>query len=246
MITLDSVIEDLQAELGSSTQHDYSDLLTLMVRGIEDLHYDVNGYMKRKEIEPDTMGVVQLPDDFVKEVKIGVITSSGHLVFLGRNQNIFKPTDNCGNMYTPTSGSSSAYGISNMDSTASQHYRNGEIIGAYYGVGGRSTAGEFRMNREANRIELSSNLSGSIVVLDYIARPSQINGKFHIHEFLREPLMRYAMWKSQRWFVSPQQAHALEKSYVNAKNWARVRFGGMSREELLDIIRRNFSQTPKF
>lgn len=245
MITLDSVIEDLQAELGSSTQHDYSDLLTLMVRGLEDLHYDVNGYMKRVDLTPDTMGVVQLPDDFVKEVKVGVVTASGRLVFLGRNQNIFKAKDNCGNIYSPQ-GNNLAYGLSAADSSITNHYQNGEIIGAYYGVGGRSTAGEFRMNRAENRIELSSNLSSSVVVLDYIARPEQINGKFHVHEFLREPLIRYAMWKSQRWFVGVQAAKQLEISYVNAKNWARMRFGGMSREELLDIIRRNFSQTPKF
>ena len=245
MITLDSVIEDLQAELGSNTQHDYEHLLTLMVRGLEDLHYDVNGYMKRKEIEPDSMGTVQLPDDFVKEVKIGVVTAGGGLVFLGRNQNIFKELDNCGNISSPQQNNL-AYGIGTASSSSVNHYQNGEIIGAYYGVGGRSTAGEFRMNRAENRIELSSNLTSSVVVLDYIARPEQVNGKFHVHEFLREPLMRYAMWKSQRWFVGTQAAHQLEKSYVNAKNWARVRFGGMSQTELLDIIRRNFSQTPKF
>jgi len=244
MVTLDSIIEDLQAELGSSTEHDYYSLLRVMVRGINELHFDVNGHVKRKRLEADTAGNVQLPDDFVKEARVAIVSSSGHLVFLGRNQNIFKPTDNCGTEYQPQP--SSSWGISGIDATATQHFRTGEFIGAYYGTGGRSTAGEFRLNREMNRIELSSNLVGGTIILDYIGRAEQINGQFHVHDFLIEPLMRYAMWKTKRWFVSVGEAKALESDYVTAKQWARIRFGGMSREEILEITRRNMTQTPKY
>lgn len=246
MVTLDSVIEDLQAELGSAVEHDYLSLLRMMIRGLSDLHFDVNGYVKRVTLTADSAGIVNLPDDFVKEARIAVVSSGGHLVFLGRNQNIFKPLDNCGTPTNPQQGTNTTLGISGIDATSTQHYRAGEIIGAYYGIGGRSTAGEFRLNRDMNRIELSSNLTGSEVILDYIARPEQVNGQFLVHEFLVEPLMRYAMWKSQRWFVSRGEAKALEIDYVNAKNWARVRFGGMSREEILDITRRNMGQSVKF
>ena len=46
MIPLDSIIEDLQGELGSETQHDYAHLLRFAVRAVEDLHYDVSGDRK--------------------------------------------------------------------------------------------------------------------------------------------------------------------------------------------------------
>ena len=245
MIPLDSIIEDLQGELGSETQHDYAHLLRFAVRAVEDLHYDVSGYVKRAELEPDSTGMVQLPEDFVKEARVAIIGSSGQLMFLGRNENIFKPLNNCGIPTQPQGGANSNL-VGTMDTSGSQHVKNGEIIGAYYGVGGRQTAGEFRMNREANRIELSSNLSSSVVVLDYLARPSQINGKFMVHEFLQDAVMLYCMWKSKRWFVGTGEARNMQRAYTAAKNFSKVRFGGMGEEEMLEISRRNFSPAPKY
>lgn len=243
MIPLDTIIEDLQGEQGLETQHNYAHLLRFAVRAVEDLWTDVTGSLKRVELEPDSNGIVQLPEDFVKESTISLISSTGHLMFLGRNDKIYKPLDNCGNP-TPTQ-SNLGYSTAASGTNGSQHVKNGEVIGAYYGVGGKQTAGEFSLNRAENRIELSSNLTSSTIVLEYIARPTQINGRFMVHEFLQDAIMCYIMWKSQRQF-DRGSAKQLHRDYKAAKIAAKIKFQGMSEQEMLEVSRLNFSMSPKY
>jgi hypothetical protein len=243
MVTLNSVIEDLQAEFHLDTDHKKSLFLRLAKNGIRDLHYTVNGKVKRVTVEPNTAGVVELPNDCVKVVNVSISNSSGKLVFLGRNKNIYKPVDGNGNEYQPTSIPSAA----TASSTESiQHYKNGEIIGGFYGIGGHSTVGDYHVSLSDNRIELSSNLTNTTLVLDYLGNPQLINGEYLVHEFLVEPLMKYIVWKYKRQFVSYPEQKAMQSDYTNAKAIAKMKLNFESQEGILDASRKNFSQAPKF
>lgn len=244
MIPLKSIVQDYMAEEGRSTPHKFDQFLHFGIRGLEELHYEVDGVVKREVLTPTSAGTVPLPFDFVKEVRIAIADSVGNLIWLGRNGNIYKPLSTCGSETNPSGGG--VEGVSSTYVSASQHIKNGEIIGAYYGVGGRSTAGEFRINQQKNQIELSSNLANSNVILDYIANPEMVNGEFMVHPFLREPLMNYIEMASKRRFVSRGEAAALRRTYVKSKDWAKMKFDGMSYEESLEISRKNFMLAPKY
>lgn len=245
---LSQVVHDYLLAEERDSMHKFPIYLHYAVKAVKDLHADVDGYTKSVKLTP-SKGVANLPADFVKEVRISVLDSSGNLIFLGRNPNIFKDVDDCGDLTTPQQAAGSAgFTGYNWANTSQQHFKNGEIVGAFYGAGGRSTAGEFNMNYRQGRIELGTSVSATTIILEYIAQPTPVNGQFLVHPYMEKPILDYIRWMKIAYKDGYSQGQIQGRfiSYVNAKQWAKMRMQGMSVEDLLDISRRHFSMSPKY
>lgn len=248
-IKLKHIVESVLIEQDRDTKHYYLPYLHLAIDGLTELNWDVAGATKMVTLTPDNQGVIHLPEDFVKEVRISALANDNTLIPLSRNNDIFKTVDNCGdyagNQAPNIVGAANDNGFG-FD-TGNEHFSNGQFIGRYYGVGGRSTAGEFTINREKGEIWLGMYVNARFVILEYIGYlPERVGGNFIVHPFLKEPLMNWIHYASRRRKASPSEVEYLHKRYIDSKNWARQRFWNMDFTEVLDIARKNFTQSPSF
>ena len=244
-IPLKHIVESFLIEEGQDSLHKFLPYLHLASDGLRELMWDVNGSTKIEELTLNN-GVATLPEDFVKEVRIAAVGWDGTLVALGRNNDIFKTTDSCGNYNTseqPLSG-----GI--PMSISADHFSNGQYIGRYYGVGGRRTQGEFKINTLTGEIWFTDYTNTNCtIVLEYIGyMPERVGGQFMVHPFLKEPLMNWMAYASKRRLSSTPAGLTdyLFKRYVDSKNWARQRFWNMDYDQVIEAAQRNFSQAPKY
>jgi hypothetical protein len=242
-IPLKSIVESYLIEEGRDTKEKYLMYLHLAADGLRELEWDVSGTPKVVSIEPDNNGVATLPNDVVKVVRISVLAADGKLLHLAQDDDIFKAIDNCGNVTgaapTPTLESVEGY-----LSTGTDHMSKGQFIGRYYGMGGRSIMGEFRVY--GDKIYFGQDVASNSFILEYMGyMPSKVSGQFMVHPFLKEPIMAWIDYASKRRTAPLQQVDYLQDRYLATKNWARQRFYNMDITELQQVVRKNFSLTPK-
>jgi hypothetical protein len=245
-IPLKHIIDSYLIEEGRDSKHKYLQYLHLANDGLRELQWDVNGSTQTAKLTPDSNNIIKLPQDFVKEVRIAILASDGTLIPLGRNEDIFKGLDNCGNYTNGRNNDTQGALTVNSMNTSSEHFSKGQYIGRDYGIGGRSTAGEYKINTRTGEIWLSTVTGTSSVILEYIGyMPERVNGQFMVHPFLKEPLLNWIDYASKRRTASPQMVDYLFDRYLSSKQWARQRFWNMDYNEVLEAARKNFTQTPK-
>lgn len=252
-ITISKIVDEYLIEEERDTKHNKYIYIQHAINGVEDLWFDVNGYPQYREIEVDqNTNTAPLPSDFIRDIGVAILDSNGNLMNLSRSPHkIFKKLDDCGDVSSTTNQAGSggyelglAYG-----NTSFQHYRNGENIGNWFGIGGKQMAGDFRINKEEGRIELSTRTNQTTVILKYIAMPQQIGGQYIVHPYLKDPIKNYIDWASKRRKHKQYGANfinELHRRYVTSKNWARMRLSSFDLEEAKEIAKINFTQAPKY
>lgn len=244
-IPLKEIVESFLIEQGRDTKHKMLPYLHLAIDGLRELQFDVSGTVITAKLTPDENNIIKLPTDFVKESRVAVVGSDGNLIALFRNDNIFKDLDDCGDYNTTPQTNFSGTNTTSLD-TSSDHFSKGQYIGREYGIGGRSTIGEYKINTDTGEIWLSSYTNVSYIILEYIGHlPKRIGKQFLVHPFLKEPLMNWIDYASQRRVAAPGMVDYLFDRYLASKQWARQRFWNMEFDEVLQTARMNFTQTPK-
>lgn len=250
--SLDEIVRDYMLEEERDSLHKYPFYINYAIKGLRELHFDISGAPKKVQLTVNTStNVVDLPADFIKEIRVGIIVD-GIFISLGENSDIVKKLDDCGNVTTNqnnTTGNSvnstQSFSIAN---TWHQHYRNGEVIGAYYGIGGQQVVGQFYINYDAGRIEFSTITNQADIILEYIADLSTVDGDFRVHPFLEEPIMNYIDWVSKRRKHKQYGAgviNDLQRKYVDSKIWAAIRLGSSTKAQVREISKKNFTLAPK-
>ena len=248
MIKLSSIVEEYMREEERLDSAYYDLYLDYASTGLRDMSYDVSGVVRQDIVAVNTdNNTADLPTDLVKLVGISAFDSSGKLIALSRNNDLFKGLDDCGNAVGTSSGavdSSYSFGFP----SGARHFRDGSITGAFYGLGGTSVFGEYRYNKEYNRIELSTYSSLSNLVIEYISNVRKVNGSFLVHEYLIEPLKNWIelVSKRRKRNISKNEINYLEDVYNRSKYVAKLRFSSISFKEMKDLSRRSFMQSPKF
>ena len=249
MLKLIEIVEDFMAEEERDTTHKKGIYLHHAINAVRDLTYDTNGVVKYKELTIDTStNTANLPDDFIREIGAAAIDYNGELVNLSRSKHsIYKRKDDCGGISTTPNSNDGTFGSAFFFNTQSQHYRNGENIGAFFGLGGKQTTGEYKINRDSWRLELSTLTNETTIVLKYLAEPSQINGQFFVMEYLREPIKNFIDWKDKqrKKYIPRGEKQALHAQYVTSKMHARMRLDSFDFEEAREIAQVNFTMSPK-
>lgn len=242
-VPLKEIVEEYLLEEERDSQEYFYLYLQYAIAGLKILHREADGITKTVQLSLSATDSAPIPNDFVKMIRLFAVDKNGSVTMMSENTGIYKPSDGCGNLYTPANNGPS--GTFTYD-YFSEHFRYGQNIGGYYNIDGRSVAGEYRINRETNRIEFVGILNNYQIILEYIAEPQQINGQFYVHPYLREAIKDYIDYKSKvrKRGISRGEKLALRDQWVDSMIQAKMDLWGDSMEEIINATRKNISQTP--
>jgi hypothetical protein len=258
-----SLAEDDFAANASDNQ-----IRTYALRGVRDMGFDVSKKIRSLKLTINSANnTVELPDDYADWSKIGVVGSDGLVYVLGENKNInysqayadengIKVTDSDDANDSDADGvfdrvddktSNGSVGVqSGFNSTIFRDYYYG-AQNAVYGAGGGRYRGEFRVNLDQNRIEISPMSGVGEVVIEYVADEARSKNP-SIHVYLEEALMAYMYYRiiERRSSVPANEKARARTEYYNELRKGNARMKSFTKEEALKTIRKNFKQSPKF
>lgn len=259
-VTVSEVVNDFLLTLSEddyvSNVQDYH-VHQLALRGIREMGFDVMKRVKSLSIAVSDNNTVSLPDDFVDFLRVGVAGANGAIHVLKENKNINIAqeliTDSFGNTLDHDGDgiadvkNRSTQGTNTGASGTNSTYLYESSTGRQYGAGGGQGAGYFRMNYEQNRIELNSEVGVSDLIIEYIADEARSNNP-SVHLYAEEALRQYIYYKlvQRKSNVPASEKQMARTNYYNELRIAKARMNSFSKEEALNVIRKNFKQSPKY
>jgi hypothetical protein len=258
-----TLADDDYAGSASDTQ-----IRTHALRGIREMGFDMSKKIRSLVLSINSANnTVELPDDFVDWSKVGVVGSDNLVYVLGENKNLNYSQAYSGSSGTKVGGASEANdsdgdGVfdridaktattgsdtsTSFNSTVFRDYYYGNQ-NAIYGAGGGRYRGEFRVNLDQNRIEISPISNVSEVVIEYVADEGRSKNP-SVHVYLEEALMAYMYYKivERKASVPANEKARARQEYYNERRKANARIKSFTKEEALKTIRKNFKQSPKF
>lgn len=238
------------------------------LRGIREMGFDMLKRIRSVKISVNQSNLTaELPDDYVDWTKVGVVGDDGLVYVLGENKNInYSQTyakDSFGNLVDSdndgvydrvdsktgtASGSPATTLIDNpYDSYLFQNYFSSGAPAALYGIGGGQTYGQFRVNLDQNRLELSGNRDIAEIVIEYVADEARSKNP-SVHAYAEEALRAYIYYKivERKSSVPANEKARARSEYYNEYRKANARMKSFKKSEALRTIRKNFKQSPKF
>lgn len=233
----------------------------LALRGIREMGFDVMKRIKSLSLTVSDNNTVELPDDFVDFLRVGIAGTGGALHVLKENKNInisqeyvtdsfSNPIDSDGDGVFDRKNSEktiSTIGNNNLDNYRDRTYLYESTEGRQYGYGGGKGVGYFRMNYEQNRIELNSEVDVTNLVVEYIADEARSQNP-SVHIYAEEALRQYIYFRlvQRKANVPASEKQIARQNYYNELRLAKARMNSFSKEEALNVIRKNFRQSPKY
>lgn len=272
-VPLSQVIKDFIITLdGDDYASNASDsaIRNLALRGVREIGFDISKKIKSlKLLINATNNTVELPDDFVDLLKIGIVDPDGIVRVFGNNKHInqsmsYKDEDDValftsldatdGNndgvldrLEDKTSTQGSVSSSENLNDFIFDNYLHEGSVGRLYGAGGGHLAGEYRLNLEQNRIEVETNNAYTHVVVEYIADEAR-SANPDVHVYAEEALRSYMYYKiiERKSSVPANEKSRARAEYYNERRKANARLSNFTKEEALKTIRKNFHQAPKY
>ena len=119
--------------------------------------------------------------------------------------------------------------------------------GRAYGLGGGVSQGEYRLNLDQNRLEMSTANGLNEIVLEYVSDEARSTNPV-VHVYAEEALRCYIYYKlCERKSTVPANEKARARvEYYNERRKAKARMSNFSKSEALKTIRKNFKLSPKY
>lgn len=220
---------------------------------------------------------VTLPDDFVDLLKVGIVGSDGVLRVLNQSKHLNQsrritqvasvsggdldtdttsksdsesgPLDTDANLILNREDSKNAAipSSSVSDSYVFENYMYEGGNGRVYGLGGGASQGEYRLNLDQNRLEMSTASGLSEVVLEYVSDEARSTNPV-VHVYAEEALRCYIYYKlcERKSTVPANEKSRARSEYYNERRKAKARMSNFSKSEALKTIRKNFKLSPKY
>lgn len=232
----------------------------LALRGIREMGFDVMKRVKSIALDVTSINTVELPDDFVGLLRIGAEGGDGLLYSFKENKNISTAqqyvTDSAGNRIDSNGDgvfdreeSDKVQSINTENDLTAEHRQSlyEGSMGRAYGHGGGQGFAQYRVNYEQNRIELASGIAFDEVVVEYIADEARSENP-SVHIYAEEALRYYIYLKlvQRKANVPAGEKQLARQNYYNELRIAKARMNAFSKEEALNVIRKNFKQSPKY
>jgi hypothetical protein len=245
------------------------------LRGIREIGFDLGKKIKSiKRTINTTNDTIALPDDFVDLLKVGVVGADGVIHVLNQNKHInysrqiqqdegvdtidvknsqdgplnIEANEILDREASKSSTTGSTTNSDDQDFYVFENYLYQGGSGRLYGIGGGHGAGQYRLNLDEDRIELTISGSGSSeVVLEYIADEARSTDP-EVHVYAEEALRSYMYYKivERKSSVPANEKARARTEYYNERRKANSRLSNFTKEEALSTIRRNFMQAPKY
>jgi len=207
------------------------------LRGIRDMGFDMGKVIKSTTIAVSSTNTADLPVDFVNAVKMGVVTDQGSVVVFAKDGNITKEA---------SSGISTVDPDSYHDDFVFRNFIHNGEHGVLYGVGGGYRPGYYKINLSESRIEFNSSMTHDKVALEYIADEA-LAADPSVHVFAEEALRSYIYYKviERKSNVPMGEKQRARSEYYNERRKANSRMQSFSKEDIFQVIRKNFKQSTK-
>ena len=247
--TLDSIVKEYLVMRGMDSPHEYPRALQAAVSTHKDMQYDVSGVPRVYTGTVEAGNKMTLPSDLIRVSRLGFMDSEGKFIEIYVDNNLVvnpNATYDAVNDTEAVQVNDIKVPIGYSQSDATSMFRNGQIIGRQYGNQGGGIY-KYRMDWDRGIAEFSSNVTGQVII-EYLGDPQKIDGKFSVHPFLKDPILKgihYRMMLFKRSY-SPTEKKMAESDYLNAKHHARIRFVSQSVGNLYNAERKTFSQAPKY
>ena len=262
-MTLNELVSEYIVE-SSETENKRFKFLSIGISGIKNLNMDISGVPTIAILPINDNDTVNLPLDFIRYTRIGLIDSQGNVQEMGLNNNMAlnRTADNCGNVIknVPMVNSGSTFDpnypfvnggngvvdwrVSGQNEALGDHVTNGENIGRFYGIGGGNNKyGYYKLDTQMGVIQLQNRSTTNIsdhIFLEYLADAKMTNGEFEIHPFIVETIKAWIYWKSiQRNDKKGLGERDLaERTYWKEYNAANRRFNSKTLSEWMATFRK--------
>jgi hypothetical protein len=270
-VTLREVVDDFIITMDSddyvSNAND-SAIRNIALRGIREFGFDVSSRVRSLKRTISSNNTIELPDDYVDMLKVGVVSEDGIVYVLGQNKNInysqklespdstvdsaAGPLDIAGNVILDREDDKTSTDGSGLKDTDYEYYIFNNYLyqgglGRLYGVGGGHMRGEYRINLDQNRIEIDTESNATELVLEYIADEARSTNPV-IHVYAEEALRCFIYYKlcERKSNVPANEKMRARAEYYNERRKAKSRLSNFTKEEALRTIRKNFKQAPKY
>jgi len=265
LVTVTQIVNDFVLSLsGDDYCSDVTDTIArnYALRGIREIGFDMSKVVRSLKMPVNTsLQTVNLPDDFVDLVKIGVVGGDGLVYVFGENKNI-----NMSQIYETTPGGSYITGddglyeridddsrpepyqsIYGYETYLFRNFLDNDSYGALYGLGVGQYSGEYRMNYDQNRIELNGTQGFDYVVIEYIADEAR-SANPSVHIYAESAVRAYIYYKiiERKSSVPASEKNRARAEYYNERRLANARLKSFNMTEALKVIRKNFKQSPKY
>ena len=234
---IDEVINDFQLMM-DDTSYDKEaqiyQLRLLALQGLRELTFDVEQVVKTSTHVVDTSSVATtLPNDFVRLLRVGFKGSDGNFHALGHNPDL-----------SLDFGITAQVGGSSPDENNPYYHVD---LGKKFGIGGgNNNLGYYRLNKNDNTINFSSDLAGKTIFMEYISDPV-LDTSPRVHRFCEEALRSYIYYRYilRKRGIPANEKQSAKRTFYNEKRLARARMMSFNKEEALQTSRKAFKQSPK-
>jgi hypothetical protein len=239
-ISLEQIVTDFVFSMDSDDfANNASDTVVrnLALRGIREMGFDILKRIKAANLAVSATNTVTLPADYVDLVTIGVVGEDGLVYVFGENKNKNLLANNSGNLPDYILGYSDFI---------YRNFVNSTTDGRLYGYGGGHYSGEYRINIEEDRIELTLGTGVAEVYIEYIADEA-LAANPSVHAYAEQAVRSYIYYKliDRKSNVPAVEKARARQEYYNERRLANARLKSFSKEEALKTIRKNFKQSPK-
>jgi hypothetical protein len=239
-ISLEQIVTDFVFSMDSDDfANNASDTVVrnLALRGIREMGFDILKRIKAANLAVSATNTVTLPADYVDLVTIGVVGEDGLVYVFGENKNK--------NLLANNSGDLPDYLLGYSDFIY-RNFVNSTTDGRLYGYGGGHYSGEYRINIEEDRIELTLGTGVAEIYIEYIADEA-LAANPSVHAYAEQAVRSYIYYKliDRKSNVPAVEKARARQEYYNERRLANARLKSFSKEEALKTIRKNFKQSPK-
>jgi|TARA_R110000823_G_C15915995_1_gene498230 hypothetical protein len=240
-VSIEQIINDFVLSLDSD---DYANnasdvvLRNLALRGIREMGFDSMKRIKAANLTVSSTNTVDLPADYVDLVKIGTVGEDGLVYIFGENKNK--------NLLANNTGDQPDYLLGYSDFIY-RNFVNSTTNGRLYGYGGGHYSGEYRINTEECRIELTLGTGTATVYIEYIADEA-LSDCPSVHVYAEQAIRSYMYYRlvDRKSNVPASEKARARQEYYNERRLANSRLKAFSKDEALKTIRKNFKQSPKY
>lgn len=252
---LDHIVREQLVEQGDSNFNRYARFLQYAISGLREFNMDFSGNIKAVIVDVNDNNTVTLPTDYINYTRIGIIGNNGIIRDLGINTNLLAPItyDDCGNSFIPTSNetlvSNSIIGSGGLAYDGySGNYRNGELMGRFFGIGGGNNVNGYYNVKASDGYIVLGGVQATQIVLEYISDITEVNGEFEVHPFLIEALKSYMFWKSIKndFTKNLGEKNMARNDFYTQKRQAVRRFNSSTTNEWIQTFRSGNMAAPKF
>ncbi len=243
MNTLDSIVKEYLIEIGDTQLNKYARIYTIAVSGLREFNMDTTGVPKVVDLCISDIDTVDIPFDCIRPTRIAICGRDGLLHSLGEDNSICLGTsfNDCG---IPTRSSGTLYAGQSFLGTpnfTAEHYRNGEVMGRFFGIGGgNNTNGTYRFDLAKGQIQLGHrHHQATNIVLEYLSDINTIGDDFPVHPFMINALKDYIYWKyiQRDSNKNAGEKQLAERAYEKSERIARIRFSSRTSTDWLMAIR---------